>query len=179
MTIYAPTLKSHDPKWLDTIFKSPFFPVPYDHLPNKPNVGMVSPGKLDLPGFEIEALDLNHPGGCLAYRIEGASGDLVYATDHEFGDPAFDEPLADFAKGAAAMIVDSHFTPEELPLHRGWGHSDWRECTKFAAANGVGQLWLFHHKPGRTDKALEDLRAEARKVFAQTHTAAEETFFDI
>jgi phosphoribosyl 1,2-cyclic phosphodiesterase len=179
MTIYAPTLKSHDPMWLDTIFKSPFFPVPYDHLPNKPKVVMVGPGKLDLPGFEIESLELNHPGGCLAYRIKGATGNLVYATDHEFGNPVFDEPLGEFVKGAAAMIVDAHFTPEELPQHKGWGHSDWRQCAQFAAANGIRQLWLFHHKPGRTDKAIEDIRTEARAVFAETYTASEETFFDI
>jgi phosphoribosyl 1,2-cyclic phosphodiesterase len=179
LTIYAPTLKSHDPMWLDTIFKSPFFPVPYQHLPNKPKVQMVHVGKIEVPGFEVATLELNHPGGCLAYRIKGSSGSLVYATDHEFGNPVFDEPLADFARGAAAMIVDAHFTPEELPQHRGWGHSDWRECALFAAANGIGQLWLFHHKPGRTDPALEQIRTEARKVFAATHTAAEETFFEV
>jgi phosphoribosyl 1,2-cyclic phosphodiesterase len=179
LTIHTPTLESHDPKWLDTIFRSPFFPVPYQHLPNKPKVRMVQHGTVDLPGFEIKSLKLNHPGGCLGYRISGASGDLVYATDHEFGDPAFDEPLADFAKGAAAIVLDAHFTPDELPQHKGWGHSDWRQCAEFAATNGIGQLWLFHHKPGRTDQALVDIRSEARKVFAATDSASEETFFDI
>jgi ribonuclease BN (tRNA processing enzyme) len=130
-------------------------------------------------GFEIDALPLNHPGGCLAYRIKGATGDFVYATDHEFGNPAFDEPLAEFAKGASAIVLDAHFTPEELPQHRGWGHSDWRQCTEFAAANGIGGLWLFHHKPGRSDQALADIRVEAQKIFARTDTASEETFIDV
>ena len=178
-SIYTPTLESHDPNWLDTIFRSPFFPVPYQHLPNKPEVHMVQVGRVAVPGFEIHALNLNHPGGCLAYRIKGAAGDFVYATDHEFGNPACDEPLADFARGAAAIVLDAHFTPEELPEHKGWGHSDWRQCAEFAAANGIGGLWLFHHKPGRTDQALADIRTEAQKVFAKTQTASEETFFDV
>jgi phosphoribosyl 1,2-cyclic phosphodiesterase len=174
LTIQAPILESHDPSWLDTMFKSPFFPVPYEHLPNKPRVQTVEPGKVDITGFEVTSLDLNHPGGALAYRIKGATGDFVYATDHEFGDPAFDQPLGDFAKGAAVMVLDAHFTPEELPQHRGWGHSDWRQCAEFAAANGAGSLYLFHHKPGRSDAALEQIREEARKIFKATDTASEE-----
>ena len=175
LTIHTPTLESHDPDWLDTMFKSPFFPVPYEHLPNKPRVQMVEPGKVDIPGFEVSSLELNHPGGALAYRVKGAEGDFVYATDHEFGNPRYDEPLAAFAKGASAIVLDAHFTPEELPQHKGWGHSDWRQCAEFASINGIRRLWLFHHKPGRSDHALALIREEAQKVFAATDTASEET----
>jgi phosphoribosyl 1,2-cyclic phosphodiesterase len=179
LTIHTPTLESHDPSWLDTVFKSPFFPVPYQHLPNKPKVRMIEPGKVDVPGFDVTAVNLHHPGGALAYRIKGTAGDLVYATDHEFGDPSFDEPLADFARGAAAIVVDAHFTPDELPQHRGWGHSDWRQCAEFAASNQIGSLWLFHHKPGRSDQALAGIREEARKTHRATDTASEETAIDV
>jgi ribonuclease BN (tRNA processing enzyme) len=142
-----------------------------------PAVRMVEAGSVDVKGFEITALPLNHPGGCFAYRIKGKNGDCVYATDHEFGNPAFDEPLGDFAKGAAVIIADAHFTPEELADHRGWGHSDWRQCAEFAASHAIGRLFLFHHKPGRSDVELERIRGEARKVFAATDTASEETEF--
>ena len=177
--IHAPALESHDPKWLDMMFNSPFFPVPYHQLPNKPNVAMVQPGRVSVVGFHVTALGLNHPGGALAYRIKGKHGDFVYATDHEFGSPSFDEPLGDFAKGSSAIVLDAHFTPEELPHHRGWGHSDWRQCTEFAARHGIGRLFLFHHKPGRSDHALDEIRGQARKVFAATDTASEETEFEI
>jgi ribonuclease BN (tRNA processing enzyme) len=179
LTIYTPALEAHDPSWLETIFRSPFFPVPYERLPNQPRVELIDAGVVPVPGFEIRSLGLNHPGGCLAYRIKGAAGDFVYATDHEFGRPEFDEALAAFAKGAAAIVLDAHFTPDERPQHAGWGHSDWRQCAEFASANGIGSLWLFHHKPGRSDRALEDIRAEARTIFAATDTASEETFFEV
>jgi phosphoribosyl 1,2-cyclic phosphodiesterase len=179
LTIHTPTLESHDPSWLDTMFKSPFFPVPYQHLPNKPKVRMVEAGKVEIPGFEVTGLALNHPGGALAYRVKGANGDLVYATDHEFGDPAYDEPLAAFARGASAILLDAHFTPDERPQHKGWGHSDWRQCAEFAADNQIGALWLFHHKPGRSDQALAGIREEARKTYRATDTASEETMIDI
>jgi phosphoribosyl 1,2-cyclic phosphodiesterase len=179
LTIHTPTLESHDPSWLDTMFKSPFFPVPYEHLPNKPKVRMVEPGKVDVPGFDVTALNLHHPGGSLAYRIKGANGDFVYATDHEFGDPSFDEPLAEFARGASVIVLDAHFTPEELPQHKGWGHSDWRQCAEFAASNDIASLWLFHHKPGRSDQALAGIREQAQKTHRATDTASEETTIDI
>jgi ribonuclease BN (tRNA processing enzyme) len=155
------------------MFRSPFFPVPYQHLPNRPRLELVQRGELAIPGFEITAQPLNHPGGSLAYRIRGVTGDFVYATDHEFGDPEYDEPLAKFAQGAAALVLDAHFTPQELPQHRGWGHSDWRSCAEFAAANDIGGLWLFHHKPGRTDEELVRIRTDARRIFPATETASE------
>jgi len=179
LTIHTPVLESHDPSWLDTMFKSPFFPVPYEHLPNKPKVRMVEAGKVDVPGFDVTALNLHHPGGSLAYRIKGAAGDFVYATDHEFGNPVFDEPLAEFARGAAAIVLDAHFTPEELPQHKGWGHSDWRQCAEFAASNQIASLWLFHHKPGRSDQALAGIREQAQKTHRATDTASEETTIEI
>jgi len=101
------------------------------------------------------------------------TGDLVYATDHEFGDPAFDEPLAEFAHGAAALVLDAHFTPDEFAAHRGWGHSHWRHCAEFAARVDAGGLWLFHHKPGRTDEALVRIRTDAQRIFRATETASE------
>jgi phosphoribosyl 1,2-cyclic phosphodiesterase len=171
--LFAPVFENHDPAWVDTIFRSPFFPVPYEHLPNRPGITLINPGALTIGGFEISALPLNHPGGALAYRVRGTMSDLVYATDHEFGDPTYDEPLAEFVRGAAALVLDSHFTPEEMPQYKGWGHSDWRRCAEFASENDVAGLWLFHHKPGRTDEELVRIRLNAQRVFRATETASE------
>ena len=171
--IFAPKLPGAHADWLETLFRSPFFPVPPDQLPNRPEVNMIGPGALTVGPFELTSMPLNHPGGALAYRIRGITGDVVYATDHEFGDPAFDEPLAGFARGAAALILDAHFTPDESLGHIGWGHSNWRQCAEFAARVDAGGLWLFHHKPGRTDEALVRIRADARRVFRATDTARE------
>jgi phosphoribosyl 1,2-cyclic phosphodiesterase len=168
LTIHTPTLESHDPSWLDTMFKSPFFPVPYQHLPNKPRVQMVQPGVLSIPDFDVTALDLNHPGGALAYRVKGTHGDFVYATDHEFGDPKYDEPLADFASGA--MMVLDRTTPTSCRSIAA-GHSDWRQSAEFAAANDSRPV-AVPPRPGRSDQALAGIRVEAQKIFAATDRPA-------
>jgi phosphoribosyl 1,2-cyclic phosphodiesterase len=171
--IFAPSFETSSAGLVSTIFQSPFFPVPYERLPNTPVIEMLNAGDLKIGSFELSSVPLNHPGGARAYRVRGTTGDLVYATDHEFGDPRFDEPLAAFARNAAALIIDSHFTPEEMAAHAGWGHSDWRSCAQFAAANDIAGLWLFHHKPGRTDEELVRIGRDARRLFAATETAAE------
>ena len=160
MIYHAPDLAKAKAWYVAAFGVTPYFDEPF-------YVG------IEIGGFELSSMRLNHPGGALAYRIRGTTGDLVYATDHEFGDPAFDEPLAEFSRGAAAVILDAHFTPDELPRHKGWGHSDWRQCAEFASRVDAGGLWLFHHKPGRTDEELVKIRANARRVFRATETASE------
>ena len=72
-----------------------------------------------------------------------------------------DEQLAAFClERRRAVISDAHFTPEELPRHDGWGHASWRQVPEFASACGAGHLWLFHHKPGRTDHELALIEVE-------------------
>jgi phosphoribosyl 1,2-cyclic phosphodiesterase len=179
-TIWAPVLGSTcNAAWVETIFQSPFFPVPYDRLPAPPAVRLLDLGEHTIGSFGVRALPLNHPGGAFAYRIAGSGGDLVYATDHELGDPYFDEPLAAFVTGARVLILDAHFTPEEEPAHRGWGHTTWAGAARFAAAHDVGRLWLFHHKPGRSDVDLMTIEAEARKLFPATDAAGEGDTFDL
>ncbi|MDE3156105.1 MAG: MBL fold metallo-hydrolase [Acidobacteriota bacterium] len=176
-TIWMPTLSSEIP--LDALFASPFFPVPFERLPSRPAAAIVRPGRLRIGPFEVRAQPLHHPGGAFAYRIRGEAGDLVYATDHEFGDEAVDLAFGAFIHGAAAVILDAHFTPAERPAHAGWGHGDWDQCARFAAAHGVAHLWLFHHKPGRTDEALRTIEADARGLFPATDLAVEGTTFHV
>jgi phosphoribosyl 1,2-cyclic phosphodiesterase len=178
-TLWAPALEHADPGWLDVIFQQPFFPAALDALPSRPTMVLVPPRETVIGGFRIHTHPLTHPGGALAYRIEGDAGDVVYATDHEFGDQAVDEGLAEFCKGAAAVILDAHYTPAELRSHRGRGHGSWKQCAEFASANGAHQLWLFHHRPGRTDEELAAVEARAREVFAATTAAAEGDSFEV
>jgi phosphoribosyl 1,2-cyclic phosphodiesterase len=178
VTVWAPALGRQFAD-IETMFESPFFPVPYDRLPSRPAVRMNGTGSVDINGFHVSAQLLNHPGGSFAYRVTGAAGDLVYATDHEFGDPDTDRALAHFSRGARALILDSHFTPAETPAHRGWGHSDWSQCAHFAAGCGADQLWLFHHKPGRPDEEMSQIELAAQQVFVNTHAAKEGVTFEL
>jgi phosphoribosyl 1,2-cyclic phosphodiesterase len=172
VTVWAPVLGPASPD-IEAMFKSPFFPVPYDRLPSRPAITANSGERVDINGFAVSALALNHPGGAFAYRIRGSRGDLVYATDHEFGNADIDLALAHFAVGAGALVLDAHFTPDEMTARKGWGHSDWAQCARFAADCGAKRLWLFHHKPGRPDGEIKQIEADARTMFPATRAAKE------
>ena len=153
--------------------------MPLAELASPPTISLVESTAFNIGGFDVSALRLTHPGGAFAYRIQGAAGDLVYATDHEFGDDEADESLAAFALNAAAVVLDAHYTPDELPAYKGRGHGSWRQCAQFASACGAGHLWLFHHKPGRTDQELTEIEAGARRVFPATTVARERAEFTL
>jgi phosphoribosyl 1,2-cyclic phosphodiesterase len=178
-TIWAPALDSSDHACVEVMFRSPYFAVPRDQLASPPVLRLLQPGRSTIESFAITAIRLNHPGGAFGYRIAGSRGDLVYATDHELGEARFDEALGHFVAGAAALILDAHFTPEEASRHRGWGHSCWATAARFAAAHDVGRLWLFHHKPGRTDTELSDIANRARAIFPATDVAGEGDTFEL
>lgn len=177
--IFAPDFATVPSNWAETLFAPPNFPVPFRALPNRPAMHLIPPAPLTVGGFMVRAQPLTHPGGSFAYRVHGPTGDLCYVTDHEFGNPDVDEPLAAFCEHCAAIILDAHFTPNELPSHAGWGHPSWRQAAEFASTCGVGHLYLFHHMPGRTDKDVTRIVAEARRVFPATSAAREGLAFEI
>ena len=116
---------------------------------------------------------LNHPGGCVGYRIAWAGRTLVYATDHGHGDPAADAALRDLCLDADVLIYDAMLTDAEFPTRADWGHSTWRAGVWLADACGVGQLVLFHHAPFRDDRAVAALTAEAAALRPGTIAARE------
>lgn len=173
IVVAGPALDTVGPGWLSTMFAAPHFPVPLPALASAPSSAFVEPGTFHLGGFEVRALRLNHPGGAFAYRVTGAAGDLVYATDHEFGDQKIDEALAAFVTNAAEIVMDAHYTPEELPHARGRGHGSWQQCVTLAASARVGRVWLFHHKPGRTDEEIAAMERAAIRVLPGVAAARE------
>src|SRR5216683_552936 len=67
---------------------------------------------------EITTAWLNHPQGCLGFRIETSAGSVVYATDNEPGDAKLDQSLRELAAGADIFINDAQYTPEQLASAR-------------------------------------------------------------
>jgi phosphoribosyl 1,2-cyclic phosphodiesterase len=159
----------------ETQMATPYFPVNMSAMTAKKKFMEVSGGDSFIIGEnKITARYINHPQGCLGYRIETPGGTVVYATDNEPGDPQLDNELRELAAGADIFINDAQYTPEQLASTRkGWGHSSWREGVKVAREAGAKTLVLFHHDPDATDRMVDGLLRQAREEFDSVFAASE------
>lgn len=179
-TIMGPTRSGRTVK--DVIvgqMQQPYFPVTAE---------MVFRAQLDYGPFSegdrhsvgealVTAVEVNHPGGNLSYRVDYRGKAVVFATDHEHGTER-DGQLEKFARGADVMIYDAMYSEDEYrgkggAPKIGWGHSTWQHAAKIANAAKVKQLLLYHHDPSRTDAALEGIVTQARKFRPEVLAARE------
>lgn len=125
----------------------------------------------NLYGVRISCCRLNHPQGCLAYRLDAAGRSVAIVTDHEWGRPRCDRVLSDLCSQADYLVFDACYTPEEMARYRGWGHSNWRDAIILARRAGVRELILTHHHYRRTDAEIDKIVTAARRDFPKTKAA--------
>jgi phosphoribosyl 1,2-cyclic phosphodiesterase len=153
----------------------PYFPVDLSAMSAKRRFKEVDGGdSFRIGNNEITTAWLNHPQGCLGFRIDTPAGSVVYATDNEPGDAKLDQSLRELAAGADIFINDAQYTPEQLATtRRGWGHSSWLDGTRVAKEVGAKTLVLFHHDPDSTDRTVDTILKHARQEFDSVFAASE------
>lgn len=153
----------------------PYFPVNMAEMKARRDFHDIEEGRVAFDdSITIQTMWLNHPQGCLGFRIECKEGTLVYATDNEPGDPYFDKNVRKLAEGADILIYDAQYLPEEYQAHkRGWGHSHWREAVDIVMESGAKELVLFHHDPDHTDTCIDSIVKQALSYYPRVRAASE------
>ncbi len=85
VTLWAPNLEGTGAD-VRRLFEPPFFPVPFDELESRPTIRAIEPGRIvnrRIRGHRAAAESSRRCRWRIAFVA--ASGDLVCATDHEFG----------------------------------------------------------------------------------------------
>ncbi len=157
-------------------FIEPYLPFAYKSLPADLIVKEVQDGETIIIGDDtrVTVADLNHPGGCLGFRIENNGVVFVYCSDVTHDDDGFDPNLLRLADGADLLVHDSHFaTIEERRKFNEYGHSAWQEAVQAAIESRVKHLALFHYSPDLTDDEMDDILVQARSIFPRTILARE------
>jgi phosphoribosyl 1,2-cyclic phosphodiesterase len=165
--------------------RPPTFPVGIDMMRADLNFHELELGQIVRVGeAELRHAAVDHPNGCVAWRVEHEGHAIVYATDLEHGADDLPESLVELAREADLLIYDAMYTPEEYagiggPSRRGWGHSTFEAGAAVAEAAGVSELCLFHHDPSHDDGFMDALAARARRRFRATSVAREGLVFEI
>jgi len=159
---------------LEDQMSDPYFPVNMNEMKARRNFYDIEEGKLAFDNCVIQSKWLNHPQGCLGFRVETEDKVVVYATDNEPGHPVFDKNVRKLAEAADVLIYDAQYLPEEYTAQKqGWGHSHWREGVNIAMESGAKELVLFHHDPDHNDTCIDKLVAEARNYYPKVRAASE------
>ncbi len=160
---------------LEAQLAKPYFPVDVGTMAATRTFREITGGdQWDIEETHIRTVFLNHPQGCLGYRLDTPTGSVVYATDNEPGAPEFDDNLRQLAQGANVLIYDAQYSPEQLASTRkGWGHSCWLEGVKIACETKVKNLVLFHHDPDSSSTTVDGFLSAARQEFPATWAAME------
>jgi phosphoribosyl 1,2-cyclic phosphodiesterase len=153
---------------------NPYFPVNMGVMGGTRHFSNLDGSPISLQGATLRTASLNHPQGCVGYRIEADGGVFVLATDTEPGPPVHDRALRDLARNADVLVYDAQYTPQQMAAEKkGWGHSCWLEGVRIAQECSVKNLILFHHDPDRDDTQVDAIVVNARKEFPKTWGANE------
>ena len=160
---------------LEAQFASPYFPIDVSVMTCARSFRELEGGdQWDAGSTHVSTAWLNHPQGCLGYRLDTPGGSIVYATDNEPGSREHDNNLRQLAQGADVLIYDAQYSPEQLASTRkGWGHSCWLEGVKVARETNVKNLILFHHDPDSSSRTVDGFLSAARQEFPCTWAAME------
>lgn len=167
--------KNKTKRMLENYMSSPYFPVGPEVFNASLDYHDFEPGDVLKPVADVtlQTLPLDHHDGCVGYRIDYAGRSLCYITDttHTPGEP--DMRIVDICRDTDLMIYDGTYTDAEFPDFWNFGHSTWEEGMRLAKMAGAKRYCIFHHRPSRTDKAMDRIEAECRKQFRRSWAARE------
>jgi phosphoribosyl 1,2-cyclic phosphodiesterase len=144
----------------------PHFPIRPSGLRGSWTFGTISPGQLKAEGFTVEAREIPHKGGrTLGYRVSDGRSVVAYVTDHcptalgpgPDGWGEYHAGALELAAGADVLVHDAQLMAEEVAAEAAFGHAAADYAVGLARRAGARQVVLFHHRPDRTDDALDQL----------------------
>ncbi len=114
----------------------------------------------------VTTIPLNHPQGCLGYRIDHLGKSLAFCTDNE--PLAFtNKNINILAKDVDLLVLDGQYTKAQLAsFAQGFGHGNPELCVDQAKACGANRLIIHHHDPSHDDNTLKIMEKECQ-AYAQ------------
>lgn len=119
----------------------------------------------------VETAELDHPGGCIGYRITDGKTILSYCTDTTHADDILNDNVLQLAQNTHLLIHDAQYTPEQKKRFWNYGHSTYLDAAIAAKEANADALALTHHDPNACDDVIKQYVMEAREIFPRTFAA--------
>ncbi|MGJ3242108.1 MAG: MBL fold metallo-hydrolase [Opitutales bacterium] len=137
----------------------PWFPVPFETFQADIEFDVRAPGDtFSVGGFEIDAIEQSHPGVSYGYRFRKAGKRIVYSSDSEHRENAYEDsyPFVEFFKDADLLIFDAQYSLADATFDKAnWGHSSNVMGVELSARARAKHLVIFHHEPTNSDETLD------------------------
>jgi ribonuclease BN (tRNA processing enzyme) len=144
----------------------PHFPIGPEGLRGQWRFAAIEPGRCELEGFSVLALEIPHKGGrTFGFRIEAGGASIAYLSDHgptalgpgPDGHGERHDAALQLAAGVDLLIHDAQHTAAEFPAVAHFGHCSIDYAIALGRQAGAAHVLLFHHDPGHDDGFLDDL----------------------
>lgn len=159
----------------------PHFPVRPDELRGEWRFELHQPGESDIEGFSVTTREIPHKGGrTYGFRVSDGRSIVTYMPDHcpsvlglgPDGWGEYHDAAVELARGADVLVHDAQLVAEELSHEAEYGHSAGEYAVELGRRAGSHRVVLFHHKPDRSDDALDEI---ARRYAGQPVTIASQS----
>jgi len=144
----------------------PHFPMEATQLRGDWSFASIAPGEAQIAGFTVLAREVPHKGGrTFGYRIGDGHSTLTYIPDHRptalgpgpDGLGEYHDAALELTAGSDLLVHDAQLLREELEAQQLFGHSCGEYAVGLARRSGCAAVLLFHHRPDRTDAALDEI----------------------
>lgn len=152
---------------LERAMSPPHFPITPSQLRGSWTFDTVAEGEWESEGFTVLAREIPHKGGrTFGYRVSDGHSTLTYMPDHcptTFGAGAdgcgeYHPAALELASATDALVHDAQLlTDDELKAEARFGHAAADYAVGLGVRAGAREVVLFHHRPDRTDVALDEL----------------------
>jgi phosphoribosyl 1,2-cyclic phosphodiesterase len=149
---------------LARMMSPPFFPIGPSALRGDWQFGIIPDEIFTAEGFSVLALDVPHKGGhTVGFRVSDGHSSVAYIPDHcptalgsgPGGIGEYHDAALRLAHHVDLLVHDAHLRAEEVETEGSFGHAAAEYAVGLGARAGAGRVALFHHRPDRRDREIE------------------------
>lgn len=151
-----------------SLFRKPFFPVPFEALESNISFHKLEPRKAqNVAGFSVTPYLMDHPDECWGFKIEKEGKAFSYCVDNEALRTTAEELGEDLPiyQNVDLLVFDAQYSFKEAEEKKNWGHASAPKGLDIAIREKVKKIAFTHHDPMASDKDIAQISKLAVQYF--------------